>query len=107
MDITADSDRCVHLQEVRLCSEDLSASGKDEKSLLLGETTLAVEVLLEEGKVGFCRIIGVVELVIAGLVECRCLHIWIDRGRETLAVWRYRVDGIRDDEGLWASGRWT
>lgn len=100
MDITTDSDRCVHLQEVRLCPEDLSASGKDEKSLLLGETTLAVEVLLEEGKVGFCRIIGIVELVIAGLVKCRRLYIWMDWGREELAVWRYGVDGIWDDEGL-------
>lgn len=100
MDITADSDWCVHLQEVRLCPEDLGASGKDEKSLLLGETTLAVKVLLEEGKVGFCRIIGIVELVIAGLVKCRCLYIWMDRGREALAVWRYGVDGIQDDEGL-------
>lgn len=75
MDITTDGDRGVHLQEVGLRPKDLSASGEDEKSLLLGETTLAVEMLLEEGKVGLCRVFGIVELFVGGLVECRCLHI--------------------------------
>lgn len=100
MDITADGDGCVHLQKIRLCPENLGASCKDEESLVLSKTTLAVEVLLEEGKVGFCWIVRIVELVIARLVECRCLHIWMDREVKELAVWRYGMDEIRDDEGL-------
>lgn len=75
MNVAAHSDRRIHLKEVRLGLEDLSASCENEESLFFGETTFTVEVLLEKRKVGLCWVIRVVELIIAGFVESRCLDI--------------------------------
>ena len=53
VDIAANRNRCIHLQEVRLAAENLGATLYYIEGLLLGQATLATKVLLEELKARF------------------------------------------------------
>lgn len=51
--VTADGDGGIHLEEIRFLTQELGARLNDPEGLLVGQPTLAVEVLLQEGDVGF------------------------------------------------------
>jgi hypothetical protein len=46
VNVTTDCDRSIHFEKVRFGSQYLGTLIKDEESLLLGQATFAVEVLL-------------------------------------------------------------
>lgn len=51
--VAADGDGSIHLEEIRLLAQQVGARLDDPEGLLVGQPTLAVEVLLQEGDVGF------------------------------------------------------
>ena len=75
VNITTNGDGSVHLQEVGLGAQKLSTLFQNPKSLLLGETTFAVEMLLEELKVGLGLSLILEELFVGRLVHGRSLDI--------------------------------
>lgn len=52
MHVAADCDGRVHLEQVGLLAENLCALFYDVQSLLFGQATFAVEMLLEELDIG-------------------------------------------------------
>ena len=66
MNISTDGDWRIHLEQVWLLGENLASLVDDVDGLLLGEASLAVEVLLQEGEIW----LG-----------------WIDLGEELLVGW--------------------
>jgi hypothetical protein len=75
VNITTNGDGSVHLQEVGLGAQKLSTLLENPKSLLLGETTFTVEMLLEELKVGLGLSLILEELFVGRLVHGRSLDI--------------------------------
>jgi hypothetical protein len=75
MNIAAYCDGRIHLQEVRFSTEDIGSSPEDPESLLLGQATFAIEVLLEKGDIGLRVGLVIEELLITGLVGRRRLNI--------------------------------
>lgn len=76
MDITADRDRGIHLQQVGLALEHLCPHLYNPQRLLFGQSTLAIKVLFEELEVGLAAITWRTELIFCGWVESRRLDIW-------------------------------
>jgi len=88
VDITTNGDGSVHLQEVGLGAQKLSTLPENPKSLLLGETTFAVEMLLEELKVGLGLSLILEELFVGRLVHGRSLDICENaRSRSVKDIW--------------------
>ena len=57
MHIATDSNRRIHLEQIRLGSQDFRSSANKPKGLLFTYATLAVEVLLEKGNVRLCAVV--------------------------------------------------
>lgn len=75
VNVTTDGDGSVHLEKVGLGAQKLGTLLKNPKSLLLGKTTFAVEMLLEELKVGLGMGFILEELLVGRLVHGRSLYI--------------------------------
>lgn len=75
MDVTADRNRSIHLQEVWLGAEQLSAGVYDPQRLLFREPPLPVEMLLEKLEIGLGRVLLRPEGVVVGCVEGGRLHL--------------------------------
>jgi hypothetical protein len=75
VDVTADSDGRIHLEEVGLRSQKLRTLSENPQRLLLGEPALAVEMLLEKVDIGLLLGIIFKKLLIGGLEHGRRLDI--------------------------------
>jgi hypothetical protein len=62
MDITADCHRTLDVQQVRLLPQHLCSLPDNEEGLVFSQAPLSVQVVLQEGDVGFGRIGFGVEL---------------------------------------------
>lgn len=76
VDVTTYGDGGVHLEKVWLGAQELCTLMNDPESLLLSETALAIEVLLEELDVGLGLSLVLEELVVGRLVHGGCLDIY-------------------------------
>ena len=77
MHVSADCYGSIHLQQVWLGPEDFSAGLYDPKGLLFGQTTLSIEMSLEEVEIGLRSIVWRPELFIRGGMKSRSLNIYI------------------------------
>lgn len=93
VDITANGDGRIHLKEVGLCSQKFRTLLDNPYRLLLGESALAVEVLLEKVDVGLFLGIIFKKLLIGRLEHGRRLDICKQGGA-------IRVSGVVVEE-LW------
>lgn len=75
VNIATNGDGSIHLEKVGLGAQKLSTLLNDPKSLLLGKTTFAVEMLLEELEIGFGMGLILEELLVGRLVHGRSLDI--------------------------------
>ena len=75
VNVTADSDGRIHLEEIGLLSQYLGALVDNIQRLLLRQAAFAVKVLLQESKVRLLGVFGIIELLVRRLLECRCLYI--------------------------------
>lgn len=75
VDITADGDGGVHLEKVGLGTQQLGTLSNDPQRLFLGESALAIKVLLEEVDVGLFMGVVFEKLLIRGLEHGRRLDI--------------------------------
>ena len=75
MHITTDSNRGIHFQEIGFALQNFGPLLYDEQSLLFGEATLAIEMLLEELEVWLVAMMGGSELVMGGWMNGRSLNI--------------------------------
>lgn len=78
VDIAADGDGSVDFEQVGFLTQDLGGSCQDEAGLVIGETALAIKVVLEEGNIGLGRVLCAEELLVGGFLECWCLYIFDD-----------------------------
>lgn len=67
--ITADSNRCIHLQQVGFRLEDFGTLVDDPERLLLGQATLPVEVLLQKLQIWLGGVVRRPELLHGGGLE--------------------------------------
>ena len=65
----------IHLQQIGFSPEKFSTRLNDPKRLFFCQATFAVEVILQECKVGFRSIMWRPELITRGWMEGRCLDI--------------------------------
>ena len=86
VDITADSDWRIHLQQIGLALEHLGPHLYDPQRLLFGQATLTIEVLFEKLEVGLAAIVWRTELLFGGWVESRRLDIWSTESVTTTVV---------------------
>lgn len=75
MDVPADGNGSIHLQEVWLGAEQLRAGVYDPQRLLLREPALSVEMLLEKLEIGLGRVLLRPEGVVVWCVEGGRLHL--------------------------------
>lgn len=75
VNVTAHGDGSVHLEQVGLCAQDVGTSLENEESLLFGQTTLAVKMLLEKVDVGLGACAVREELLVCGLGGGGCLNV--------------------------------
>jgi len=75
VNVTADGNRCIHLEKVGLGTEELGSFLQDPKSLLFGEATFAVEVSFEKLHIGLLAGIVLEELFIGRLEHGRRLYV--------------------------------
>jgi hypothetical protein len=76
VDITANCDWRIHFKQVGLGPEKFGTFMNDPKSLLLGQSAFAIEMLLQELDIGFGAILRRPELVVRRYVEGWRLDIW-------------------------------
>lgn len=76
MNITADRDGRIHLQQIRLALEHFCAHLYDPQRLFFGQSTLSIEVLFQELEVGLAAVIWRTELFLCGWTESRRLDVW-------------------------------
>lgn len=86
VDITADSDWRIHLQQIGLALKHLSPHLYDPQRLLFGQATLTIEVLFEKLEVGLAAIVWRTELLFGRWVESRRLDIWSTESVTTTVV---------------------
>jgi hypothetical protein len=75
MDVTTNRNWGIHFQQVGLSSEKFGAFTNDPKRLWFGQSTLTIEMLLQEVDIRFGAILGRPELVIRRHVEGWRLNI--------------------------------
>ena len=75
MDVATDGNRGVHLQQIRLCTEDFCASVDNPQRLIFSETALSIEMLFEELEVRFRGISRGKELLLRRRMKGWCLDI--------------------------------
>lgn len=75
VNISADSDGCIHLQKVGFLFQNLSSLLENIQCLFLSQTSFTVEMLLQECQVGLRWILRGEELLVGGRVHCRSLDI--------------------------------
>lgn len=57
MNVSTDGDRGIDFQYIGLIPQDLCSSPDDEQSLIIGQSSLSIEVILEKGNVRLSRIL--------------------------------------------------
>jgi len=75
MNITANCDWCIHFKQVGFGPEKFGTFMNDPKSLLMGQSAFAIEMLLQELNIGFATILRRPELVLRRRVEGWSLDI--------------------------------
>lgn len=76
VNVTTDGDGSIHLEQIGLRVQDLGTLLNDPKSLLFGQTTLTIEVLLEEGDIRLLVCLIFEELLVGRLGHGGSLHIY-------------------------------
>jgi hypothetical protein len=76
VNVTTDSDGGIHLEEIGLGAQELGALLNNPEGLLIGETSLTIEVLLQESNVGLGMGLVLEELLVGRLEHGGGLNVW-------------------------------